>query len=204
MMAVMGLSPGRAVVEAVSPPHDCSTWGDLVARVRAADAVAFETVVGMLREPGWRLACQMIGDAHQAQDVLQEAFLVLYQRIHTLREPSALRAWFLRIVLNLCRNARRTRTRGPVPVDDAALSQASQPSSGFEERLASQMSVAAAMDTLTPLERAAILLRDYLQLSYQEMAEVLDVPLGTVKSRLSQARASLVRRLKGADFHGAL
>lgn len=164
-------------------PEPCM-WTQLVARMQASDTAAFETVMSLTQDAGWRLACQMLKDPHQAQDVVQEAYIVVFTRLHTLREPAAFRGWFLRIVLNLCRNARRSRDRAPMVAEPEILSDVASSGSAFEERVTQGISISNAMDTLTPLERSSILLR---------------VPLGTVKSRINAARRQLVRRLRGDE-----
>lgn len=190
-------SPGQASSE------EAARWESLVARMRTRDTAAFETAMNLTRDTGWRLACQELGDPHLAQDALQEAYLVVFTRIHTLREPAAFRGWFLRIVVNQCRNARRSRREDPVaePPEAPAARDCvdTRRSPAFDDEVTRRLAVSSALRSLTPLERTSILLRDYLQLSYQEMAEALSVPLGTVKSRLNEARKQLVRRLKGAD-----
>lgn len=167
-------------------------WETLVARMQANDPAAFETALNLTRDSAWRLAVRMLGDPHLAQDVLQDAYVVQVTRIHSLRDPRAFRSWFLNIVLNTCRGALRHRQRHPLA--DPATEPAG---AAFEEQVTRQMAVSKALDDLTPIERSVVLLRDYLQLSYHEMADVLRVPLGTVKSRLNEARKQLMRRLKG-------
>jgi len=186
-----------ATEKAAVGPLAETPWEALVERARASDTAAFETVIGLTRDAGWRLACQHLHDEHQAQDVLQEAYIVVFTRIDTLRDARAFRSWFLRIVLNLCRNARRSQGRAPLLGREGDLPETAATTAGFEERVATDMELNQAMTGLTQLERSSILLRDYLQLSYQEMAEVLRIPLGTVKSRLNAARRNLLRRLKG-------
>jgi len=175
-------------------------WAHLVERIKAEDPAAFEAVIDLVRDAGWRLACQHLNDAHQAQDVLQEAYIVVFTRIHTLREPTSFRSWFLRIVVNLCRNARRAKGRRPLlSAEDALPEPLLADTDRFEERIDSDLSMRQALTGLSDLERTSILLRDYLQLSYQEMADILRVPLGTVKSRLNAARKHLLKCLRGGE-----
>ena len=180
-----------AAIERAPDPAD-TVWDGLVARMRQNDPTAFETAITLTREPAWRLACQMLGDPHLAQDVLQDAWVVVMTRLDNLQKPSAFKSWFLQIVLNTCRGAVKQRQRRPVaePTSEPAAP-------GFEEPVARVDEVKRALVRLSPKERSAVLLRDYLQLTYEEMASVLAVPLGTVKSRLNQARRQLLHLLKG-------
>jgi RNA polymerase sigma-70 factor, ECF subfamily len=180
--------------EAAARSEEGARWEALVARMQARDTAAFESAMQLTREAGWRLAFQMVGDAHLAQDILQDAYLVVFTRLDTLRDPAVFRSWFLRIVCNQCRNTIRRKQR-ETPVEDVPEAGGR----GFEERVTNRLAVSKALADLTALERTSVLLRDYLQLSYQEIADVLRVPLGTVKSRLNEARKQLLRRLKGAD-----
>ncbi len=181
-----------AAASASAGADDSGTWEPLVDRMLAADATAFETAIRLTQGAAWRLACQQLGDAELAQDVLQEAYLTAFSDLAKLRKKAAFRPWLLRIVLNRCRNARRARERLPGPLPDEVGG-----ARGFEEGLASKLDVSAAVQQLSAVERSAVLLRDYLHLRYDEMAQILDVPLGTVKSRLNQARRQLYKLLGG-------
>ena len=136
-------------------------------------------------------------DRHRAEEIVQEAFLRLWQRPPETGEV-VYPAWLRRVVVNLSINALQ-RTRRPVALPehsaDPALHSAQQP----DARCARDESierVRAALDRLDESKRAIIALRAYEQLSYEQIAEHLDVPIGTVMSRLNRARAALMEELK--------
>ena len=195
MVGSVETSPSAAPMPADAQSERAALWTDLVSRMRTQEAAAFETALNLTRDAAWRLACHLLGgDAHLAQDILQEAYIVVFTRLHTLKDPTRFRSWLLGIVLNQCRNARRSQKR----VSSKAPEEMPEtPSGAFEESLTRRLSVSEALQGMTFVERSAVLLRDYLQLSYQEMASALGVPLGTVKSRLFEARKQLQRRLEG-------
>jgi len=143
------------------------------------------------------LGAAICRDRHRAEEIVQEAFIRLWQRPPDTGEV-VYPAWLRRVVVNLSINALK-RTRRPVAIpehsSDPALQSVQQP----DARCARDESierVRAALDRLDESKRAIIVLRAYEQLSYEQIAEHLDVPIGTVMSRLNRARSSLMEELK--------
>ena len=141
---------------------------------------------------------------HQAEEIVQEAFIKLWRRPPDAGEV-AYASWLRRVVTNLSINAlQRTKRPSALPEfsADPALRSSDRPQREceIEEKLTR---VRAAMDRLDPAKRAILMLRAGEQLSYEEIAEHLGVPIGTVMSRLNRARAALMEELKrdatGAD-----
>lgn len=136
-------------------------------------------------------------DRHQAEEIVQEAFVKLWQRPPDAGEV-VYTAWLRRVVVNLSINAlQRTRRPKALPEqsNDPALHGGNQPQEDCQHD-ESMRRVRAALDRLDESKRAIIVLRAYEQLSYEQIAEHLDVPVGTVMSRLNRARAALMEELK--------
>jgi RNA polymerase sigma-70 factor (ECF subfamily) len=157
---------------------------NLVERLRSGDATALQAFVESTQDQAYRLAFSLLQDRHQCQDVLQDSYLTVLEKIHQLREASALKSWFSQIVVNRCRQQLRLRSWEEVPDTPAPPT-----------CLAEKVDVQAALAQLTPIERTVLTLREVMDLSYQEIAQVLSIPLGTVRSRLANARARLLHKL---------
>ncbi len=155
----------------------------------------------MHQEMAFRVAYLVLGDAAEAQDAAQEAFVKAYRAIDRFREGSAFRPWLLRIVSNAARNRRRAagRRRGlQLRAEAATLRDATLPSAEAsvlrDER---RQTLLAAINALSPEDRLVIGARYFLDLSEAEIAVLAGVARGTVKSRLSRARARLAGALGG-------
>ena len=122
-------------------------------------------------------------------DALQESLIVILRRIATLRDPQALKGWARRIAT---REAVRVAQRRLPVVDDPALDQVAPPNDPPD--LATALDVRAALHDLAPEQRAVLVLRDLEGLAESEVARILQVPEGTVKSRLHRSRAAFARR----------
>lgn len=165
---------------------------DLAARLQDGDAEALEPFIEATRDLGYRLAYSFLQDAHRCEDVLQDVYLTVYRRIHQLRDVRATRTWFCRIVANRCR--RLLRDEKPASLD--AIEELGESPSMRHEGLEERMDVQRLLAGLGEQDRAVITLRELFQLSYSEIAEVLEVPVGTVRSRLSKARERLLRAVQ--------
>ncbi len=136
-------------------------------------------------------------DRHQAQEIVQEAFIKLWQQPPDAGEV-VYRTWLRRVVVNLSINAlQRTRRPAALPEhsNDPALHGGARPDAACQQE-ESMRRVRAALDRLDESKRAIIVLRAHEQLSYEQIAEHLDVPVGTVMSRLNRARVALMEELK--------
>ena len=156
--------------------------------VRAAidgDLAAFEELVRTYQAAVWRFLKHLLGDRELAEDVTQETFLRVYQRLQSFRFDAKFSTWVFQIARNAGVDALRSRTRRLRLVDVAPRpAPAPDPHAGAE--------VGAALASLSPKLREALLLVEILGLSYRETAMVLRVPEGTVKSRVFQARDRLI------------
>jgi RNA polymerase sigma-70 factor (ECF subfamily) len=178
---------------------------ELVARATAGDADSFNQLVMRWERPIYALAYRTLGREEDARDVVQEAFLRAYRGLRGFKGEAKFSSWLYRITLNLCRDWIRRERRAPVvqvpdgadPIDLADTQAA--PGDSVEElvsRREMSRAVAKAMAELPEDQRTAILLKEYHGLTFQEIADMLDCPLSTVKTRLYQGLSVLRRRLE--------
>lgn len=183
-----------------SPPH---TDAELLAAHCAGDGDAFAEIVRRHRDRLWAVALRTTGNPEEASDALQDALISAYRRADSFRGDSAVTTWLHRIVVNasLDRLRRRSvRTWVPLPEEGQSPAALVDDSRLADPRAAAETSetvreVRAALDTLPPDQRAAIVLVDLEGWSVEEAARALDCPTGTVKSRCFRGRAKLAERL---------
>jgi RNA polymerase sigma-70 factor (ECF subfamily) len=147
----------------------------------------------------YRFACRLEGDRDRAEDLLQQALLTGFRKFSQLKDPGAFRVWMMRIVRHTFLNLRQAR-KPVVSLEDAGQSLDPSDAAGpdAEERLLARRlgrELQEAMDALPPERRLAVFLVDVQGLSYGEAASVLEVPPGTLASRVARARAELRRCL---------
>jgi RNA polymerase sigma-70 factor (ECF subfamily) len=183
---------------------DVDPDAELVSRWQAGDASAFETLVRRHERPVFRLALRMLGSREEAEDVTQDALLSLHRHGHRFRRESRFSTFVYRVAANAALNRRRTLGRSRTR--ERLL--AEQQSGGFElpvsprdpgdaaEGAEVQTRVHEALQTLPYDLRIAVVLYDIEGLPYGEIARVLEVPEGTVKSRIHRARHALRERLR--------
>lgn len=156
---------------------------------------AFEALSDRCLDDSYRLASLVLRDPIEAQDVVHDAVLIGWRKFGSLRDPMRFEAWFGRIVLNLCRDRLRARGRGRVR--EAALGAAMEVSRPDEfGRIAQRNAIAAAFPKLDPDLQLVVALRFYRDLPLEGIAELLGVPLGTVKSRLHRGLKRLRAELE--------
>jgi len=178
---------------------------ELVERATAGDLDSFNQLVSRWERPIYALAYRTLGREEDARDVVQEAFLRAYRGLKGFKGQAKFSSWLYRITLNLCRDWIRKERRAPIVhppegMDPIELAEdQAAPTESVEELVARrEMSeaVARAMAELPEEQRAAILLKEYHGLTFQEIAEMLNCPLSTVKTRLYQGLSVLRRRLE--------
>jgi len=170
----------------------------LVRRAARGDMNAFSEIVERYRVRVLRTAHGIVGSADDAEDVAQQVFVKAWQALETFRPGGSLGSWLYRITVNAAIDATRRR-RPQVALDDIAPPQAAQRTERSVLDAEEAERVRRAVRNLPPASRAALVLREYEQLSYAEIAEVLNVPLGTVMSRLHYARQSLKESLSSQE-----
>lgn len=179
----------------------------LMEGLRNADEQAYELLIARFQQPVYNLVARLLNDPAEACDVVQEVFLKIFRKIGSFRGESSLKTWIYRIAVNEAYNHRRwfnrhhrrqvdleggedprhpyshrIPDRGPSPYDYAVEH---EQHALIEEALA----------RMNPSFRAAVVLRDIEELSYEEIAEILQVALGTVKSRILRGREALRKDL---------
>lgn len=180
--------------------------GALVAEVRAGQRGAFDVLVRRHQDRVWRVCLRWLGDPATAEETAQDVFLSAFKGLAGFRGESSFRTWLLRITVNHCQNARTARHRrafgrhDALDGDGAPTLQVVDPAPLADARADAAQSRSRLHTALAALEedlRAVVLLRDVEDLDYEEIAQVLDVPRGTVKSRLHRARTLLAEQLLG-------
>ncbi|WP_411103641.1 RNA polymerase sigma factor SigM [Streptomyces sp. cmx-4-9] len=170
---------------------------DLLARHADGDPEAFGELVRRHRDRLWAVALRTLGDREEAADAVQDALVSAYRAAHTFRGESAVTTWLHRITVNACLDrARKAASRRTAPLNDTErLELLLEPHESAEapaEREDLHRELLAALATLPPDQRAALVLVDMQGYPVAEAARVLDVPTGTVKSRCARGRAKLV------------
>jgi RNA polymerase sigma-70 factor (ECF subfamily) len=186
-------------------PHfaDLETASDstLLARHVEGDPDAFAEIVRRHRDRLWAVALRTLGDREEAADAVQDALISAYRAAHTFRGKSAVTTWLHRITVNACLDrARKAASRRMSLTDDTerldALLDPHESAAVPAERQDTQRELVAALSTLPAEQRAALVLVDMQGYPVAEAAEVLDVAVGTVKSRCARGRAKLLPLLR--------
>jgi RNA polymerase sigma-70 factor (ECF subfamily) len=186
--------------KAPTPPLAIPDDAELARRAAAGDGRAFHVLVDRHGQRLFRMAVSLVGTANDAEDVLQEALAGAYRNLRTFEGRSSFKTWLTRILITQAakwrRDRRRIRRHGPMMAIDAVPEpSAAHPDPG--EAAGRKMDVLAALKLLTEEHREVLVLREFDGLAYEEIAEVLGVPRGTVESRLHRARAEMKEKLKG-------
>ena len=175
---------------------------ELVAAVRAGEATAFDQLMLRWDRKIRGAAYRVLGSDDEAREVTQEAFLKAFRHLPSFKEEARFSSWLYQIALNLCRDRlRRRRGREFVSLDavaEAAPTAFRAEPSALDLVEAQDLSraIAAAVETLSEEQREVVVLKEYQGLTFPEIAEVLGVPVSTVKTRLYRALSQLRVRLE--------
>lgn len=164
----------------------------LVARAQKGDRGAYGELVQRYQDSVVNVVYHMCSDAQLAQDAAQEAFIQAWLHLPSYRPQSPLRNWLYRIAVNVALDAiRRQKSLQPEEIESLELSDPQESPEGLlvQKELARQ--VQSAIQSLPEACRVVLVLREFEQLSYQDIASTLDIPIGTVMSRLNYARERL-------------
>ncbi len=174
------------------------TDGELVRRARSGDEGAFCLLVDRHARRLYGLARSLLGNASDAEDVVQETLLGTLKGLGRFRGEASVGTWMTRILVNTTAKLRRTRSRRPAQaLDDACAGGVYVPTvSGGSPAADARMDVSAVLDHLSQEHRTVIVLRELQGMSYDEIASAVGVPRGTVESRLFRARKQLKDLLK--------
>jgi RNA polymerase sigma factor (sigma-70 family) len=160
---------------------------DLIARARAGDRSAFESLLRPLLEPATRFAYGMLHDREEAEDAVQEAALKAWRKLDRLREGLPMKPWFLGIVANQCRTTRRGRWWSVIRQEAPTARIGADPTANF----ARNADLRQALRQLGRDQLQVVLLRYYLDLPIEEVARTVGISVPGVKSRLHRALAKL-------------
>ena len=159
-------------------------------RCALGDERAIRWILSRYRDRVVRLAAHVLHNSREAEDVAQEAFVKAFRQIAQFRGESGFYAWLYRIVINLCLDRMRRKCASSETPLDGTMPSLIATTPDIEKRLA----VEQVLNSLTPPMRAALVLREVEGLEYAEIAAVLQIPVGTVRSRLNTAREQFRRR----------
>ena len=177
---------------------------DLIVRWQAGDEAAFEELIRKHESRVYRLLYRMMGSKEDAEDLTQETFLSLHRHGHRFRAEARFSTFVYRVAANAALNRRRSYGRGRARVDKLKTRQAagddlpSSPRNPEDAALGTELTghVREALDTLSPSLRMPVILYDIEGLAYGEIAKVLGIAEGTVKSRIHRARQALREQLR--------
>jgi RNA polymerase sigma-70 factor (ECF subfamily) len=195
----------RGVTRAASPSDE-----EAISRARLGDHAGFRVLVERYQQRAYRLALRILHDEEMARDAVQDAFLKVYASLGRFEGRSSFYTWLYRVVLNLCLDLRR-RDRSSrhvewaedyTPLSEGADPDSEEPMEGAPpsphhvlERAELRERMAAAIEELPDAPRRTLLLREVDGLSYEEIAQALEIPKGTVMSRLHYARRRMQKAL---------
>jgi RNA polymerase sigma-70 factor (ECF subfamily) len=163
-------------------------------RAQAGDRQAFGELVEVHRQGVVNVVYRMCGDVQLAEESAQEAFIRAWQNIRRYDPRFAFRNWVYRIAINLALDVLR-RTKQTTDIETEPLVSNSESPEAAAERSERAEAVRQAVLKLPPASRAVLILREYESLTYHEIAESLDIPVGTVMSRLNYARTQIRKEL---------
>lgn len=188
----------------VSGPSDA----ELVRRFKEGDRSAYAEIVRRYQHRVYTMCVRWMGDDQVAEEVAQDVFLALYRALADFRGDAQLSTWVYRVVVNHCKNKRLYRRRratdrhesldADAPDEESRPRQLAHDGPGSDASLhasEAELLVREALQVLDDEDRRIIVLRDVDDLSYEEIGDILELPRGTVKSRLHRARAELARVL---------
>lgn len=185
------------------------SWGEqrLVAALQEGEESAYEKLITLYQQPVYNLVFRLMNEPSDTADVVQEVFLKVFRNIHSFRSNSSLKTWMYRIAVNEAYNHRRWFSRHQR--QQVALNGGEDTTQCYDKLtdpgrspydLASGGEIRAlvekALAQLSPKFRTAVVLRDIEDLSYEEIAAILDISLGTVKSRILRGREALRKLLE--------
>jgi RNA polymerase sigma-70 factor (ECF subfamily) len=207
--SVLGLNTGGVPIGGAScVRHGAAERRDddeLVRKLRAGEEAAYETLLARFQQPVYNLAFRLLNNPGDVSDVVQEVFLKVFRNVGHFRRQSSLKTWIYRITVNEAHNQRRwffrhrSREVGldeePEQTRSWAVPDSARSPFDYAFDREKHVLIENALARINPLFREAVVLRDIEDLSYEEIAEVLQISLGTVKSRIMRGREALKNEL---------
>ncbi|MDP9172120.1 MAG: sigma-70 family RNA polymerase sigma factor [Acidobacteriota bacterium] len=190
-------------------PEQQATLDDqrLLSALQAGEESAYEQLITRFQKPVYNLAWRLLNDPSDASDVVQEVFLKVFRSVDRFRGDSTLRTWVYRIAVNESHNRRRwlfRHHRGETSLEDdyedsgtreKPLADRGETPFDFTMNREAQFLLEEALAAMNPVFRSSLVLREIEDMSYEEIAEILEVSIGTVKSRIMRGREALRRYL---------
>lgn len=185
---------------------------ELIVRARKGNEAAYRALLEKYERPVFNICLRMMRNREEAQDLAQDAFTKVFSMLDRYNPTYAFSNWLFKITSNLCIDSIRKRRVDTLPMDEPVHSDggdferqyespSDDPSQVFDKTEKMRV-LSRAIDNLPEHYRIMIVLRHQEDLSYEEIAQSLDVPLGTVKARIHRAREMLKQRLAGEEFFG--
>jgi RNA polymerase sigma-70 factor (ECF subfamily) len=175
----------------------------LVAAAKAGDQRALEELLRAHQRGIYALCRRFAANEADAQDMAQEAVIAIIRGLPAFEGRSSFKTWAFRLTTNTCLMELRSRSRRPpLASEEAQLRDRTDGGSAPHDVAAVRLDTDAAFAALSPEHRAAVVLRDVLGLEYGEIAEVLEVPIGTVRSRIARGRAAVADLLRDEEPAG--
>lgn len=181
-----------------------TTDEELIARFQDGDNYAFDLLVKRYKDPLMNFVFRFVGERNESEDIVQETFLRLFKNKHYYKEIAKFSTWIYTIAGNLAKTELRKRKRRKLfsishymstekdyDIPDSSSSPESDTNSIITDKI-----IQSAIDKLSPKFKQVIILRDIQGFSYEEIAEIVNIPLGTVKSRVNRARLKLQEDLR--------
>lgn len=166
----------------------------VIKKAQAGDLKAFEELISMYKKLIYNLCLRMLNDRNEAEDASQDAFIKIYKGLRTYNGQSKFSNWALKIATNTCIDIIRKQKVKTVPIDDYDVSDGSSPEKHYVE-YETLKSVEEAIKALPEKYRTVIVYYHFMNLSYQDIASILHVPMTIVKNRLYRARLMLKDKL---------
>jgi RNA polymerase sigma-70 factor (ECF subfamily) len=188
---------GQPLEMPMAEPIERLYWDLAVVRCQLGDPAAFEELIAYYQPRLHHFLATLLSDRTGVDDVAQEVWIDVFRDVPKLAEPRAFRAWLYRIARNRALQSLRRRRRPPAPLDGAEIADPDESSLD----LASERSevLDKALGQLHPEHRAVVLMRYIDEMSYADIATATDCPIGTVKSRLYNAKRQLRQILNGRE-----
>jgi RNA polymerase sigma-70 factor, ECF subfamily len=182
---------------------DPSLQSRLVDAARAGDRRALDQLLRLQHDRIWNVCRRITGNDADAADATQEALIAIVRGLPRFDGRAAFGTWCYRIATNACLDELRRRRRRPtVGTDDHAVEQSVSAAPMIERVVTDRITVDAALASLSEEFRMPVILRDLCDLDYHEIADVLDIPAGTVRSRISRGRSALAGLLRNQADDG--
>lgn len=175
---------------------------ELVTAAQGGDRAALDVLLRRHHDRVRSVAARLTGNPADAADATQEALIAIVRGLPRFDGRSTFTTWLYRVTTNACLDELRRRRRRPIPTLDADDAPAERGVPGREGAIVDRLLVDAALERLPDDFRIPVVLRDLADLDYAEIADVLDVPVGTIKSRIARGRAQLARALGNPDTGG--